>query len=288
MKKISILSLLLLGVVSLLTACGTSDSSSSTYGSQTNETSSTSSSQSTSSSTTEYKKVSFVDDVTCPSDDQISEMSLSGVFLDVAIGSHLVVGKEYSLNFSSLPSSFNGTPVFVIQDESIMSIEYVSGTSYKLKGLMEGGTILTIMDQDGIMYYRNAFNFRNKYSLAEVMNYAINSVNYYASCYSSTKYNNYKIMFESYDDSSDVFTSTAILEATEDGVYYGVMTLNMTYEGEIDNSDYNEYSFTLTYVADDQSNPLQPSYLRISTVCDIVHLGSNNGLYDFFMPVSID
>lgn len=287
MNKKSVLTLISFVLTLALTGCNQISSSTNESSSQTGQetTYQTSDTQSTSSSS--IGKVEFIDDLEIPEDDKISDMSLSGVFLDIEIGSHLVVGKEYSINLSSLPSSFKGSPVFVISDQSVMSIELISGTSYKLVGLKEGGAILIIKDEDDIYYYRNAINFRNKKTVLETLSYATNDVNYYASCYSSTSYNNYKIMFDSFALKDDQITGSAVLEATEDGVYYGYMTLSLTYEYEIDSGDYNEYSFSIVYAADDQSNPLQPSYLNISTVCDIIHLGSNNGLYDFFMPVFV-
>jgi len=265
LKKTLILGIALLG----LTSCqGRSDRGSSIDGSSIDNGSTT--------SISEVTDITFPEDVTISDDDAISEMSVSGIFIDLSIGTHLVVNKEYNVNFS-FPSSFKGQPVFECSQTGILNFELVSGTTYKMTALKQGGTILTIKDEDGIMYYRNAINARNKLTKEQVLHYAVNEVNYYESQFYNTNSNNYKIMFET--------ESTAIFQATEDGVYLGNMDLELTYVGENDNAEYSEYEFSLTYEAENEANTLSPSYLNISTVADIIHFGNENGIYDFFKPV---
>jgi len=268
MKKTSLLSLLLLSVSCIVTSC---DKNISSNTGSTNQ-------DSTNQSSDVAKKVSFIDDVVCPAEDQISEMSLSGVFLDIEVGSHLVVGKDYSFTLSNLPDDFKGTPVFEISDTSVFTIETVSNTSYVLKTHKEGGAILVIMDQDGIMYYRNAVNLRNKVDKEDLLNYFVSDVNYFISTFYNTQRDNYKLMFET--------TDGVVFEATEGGVYYGYMDLEFTYTGEKNTSDYYEYVYELVVTDKEDYNTLSPTWMNISVVGDMIHFGDDaNGIYDFFKPV---
>lgn len=223
------------------------------------------------------EKISFPEDVTISKEDAVNDMEIQGVFLDISIGAHLVVDKTYSVNLS-FPTSFSGEAKFEFSNPDILEIKKVTSSTYTLKALKQGGTILTIKDQDDIIFYRNAINSRNKLSKDEAVSYALNQVDYWESKLFSSDDNNYKLMFTS--------TKSATLEVTEMGVNYGFVNMELTYKGEDNISDYNEYSFSIVATSENEANPLIPTDLALSTVGDIIHLSEKNGIIDFFMPAN--
>ncbi len=263
-----------------ITSCGeNSDDISSQIANNSSSTSFEDTSSSATSSSSVTSDLVFIEDVVCEEDQQVNELgSVSGLWLDLAIGCHLQVGKPYNLNINK-PASCQGDFVFTYSNPDILEITNVQGNQYSITVKKAGGTILSIYDEDGYLFYRDAINCRDKLTVEQAQNYMSTQVNYWKSCYSDDAYNNYKIVFED--------TNNAILRSMEMGAMLQDVYMELTYTSELITADYDEYVFSVKYSVEDETaaNDLKPTTFTITAVCDLIHLSDKVGLIDFFKPI---
>lgn len=282
MKNKIIISACLLFTLFGVSGCNQSTSSSSSNSSE-------NSTVISSSSSTNASKVSFPDDVTISDDDYVSSLgSVSGIWIDLAIGTHLIVGKTYNSNINK-PSTAVGSFHFKYYNadgsedtDSPISITQVGDSSsnqYQITVSKEGGTILEITDDDNYLFYRNAINCRREVSLDEAITYMSTEVDYWNSMYPQSQSDNYKIVFED--------SSNAILRSVESGSLLADINMKLTYTNKNVTADSNEYVFSIEYTTEDSSSTLAPTTLTITTCCDMIHLSDNYGLVAFFNAVKL-
>lgn len=245
---------------------------------------------SSSSSSSDTKAITFLDDVTISEEDKVSELgSISGIWIDLAIGTHLVVGKTYNSNINK-PSSVVGGFHFTYKKEdgsvntsspiSITQVGDSSSNQYQINVSKEGGVILEITDDDDYLYYRNAINCRRELSLEDATRYMSDQVDYWNSMYPQSKSDNYRIVFED--------SSHAILRSVESGSLLPDINMELTYSTKTVSSDANEYVFSVVSSTDSESETsLNPTTLTITTCCDMIHLSDKIGLVAFFNAVNL-
>lgn len=284
MKKIRLFGAVLAALSLASCTPATPSSSSSTTPDSSTPNSSVVSSDTPSSSTSDSSSSSadynfdFPADVTIDDKEKVNRVSMSGVFLDTAVGSHLVVGKTYT--FTMTPSAQydpQGTVLKFEYDESILEISHVSGETYTIKAKKAGGSIVTAKDEGDFIFFKDAVNARNKATLEEATAY-LSLPDYWKAQYSVTGSEDYIVYFN-----SDL---TGVLQALVSGTRYNPIYLTLTYSTESSTSDYDEYLFTVVAKLEDgTAAPVNVTEVNISVTLDIVHLLDNNGLINFFKPV---
>ncbi len=252
MKK----SIILLSSLLFLVGCqNTTNPSSKESSTESNGPISESSSNSENSSSSETKEDKFVEKGFLTYEDEYSvpKLQKGGFFSDLGYDIiALVTGKTYQGTLS-----VDGYTDKTLQFEtSVPGIIEVSGTmdGITLKGLKDGGTVLTVRDHQGLQLYTKAINVRSAKSETELSNYIFEDVNYYYPIV--VGYDTYRIAFDS--------TNSGIFYAKEGDLNYGTEAFTYTYGEKATVGSAEYYILNVTMSSDYATLKLKEIYLAVN------------------------
>ncbi len=251
MKK----SIILLSSLLLLVGCGSNTDSTATDSSKPSESPVSDSSASTSSSNSEKKDDVFVEKGFLTYEDEYSvpKLEKGGIFSDLGIDIVALVTNKVYTGTLALEGYTDKTLQFETSEEGILEI---SGdmNEIKIKGLKDGGTVLTVRDANGLQLYTKAINVRSEKSHAELSKYIYEDVNYYYPV--MVGYDTYRIAFDS--------TSTGIFYAKEGDLDYGTEAFSYEYGDKASVGQAEFYVLNVTMSSDYATLKLKTIYLAVN------------------------
>ena len=184
----------------------------------------------------------------------VSGLSQGGVFSSLGIDVvALVTDREYQGTLSK-----EGYVDKSLKFEmSVPGIIEISGDmdSITIKGIKEGGTVLTVRDSAGLQLYTKAINVRSEKSPTELSKYVYEDVNYYYPVMVS--YDTYRITFDS--------INSGIFYAKEGDNDYGSQAFTYTYSDKKVSVGIAEYYVLNVTMTDDYASlKLEEIYLAVN------------------------
>lgn len=251
MKK----SIIILSSMLLLVGCGMKPDSTTTDSGKVSESTVSDSSSNTTDSTSEKKDEAFVEKGFLTYDDEYSvpKLQKGGIFSDLGVDIiALVTNKEYTGTLA-VDGYTDKSLQFEVSEEGILEI---SGdmNEIKIKGLKDGGTVLTVRDSNGLQLFTKAINVRSEKSHAALSKYIYEDVNYYYPV--MTGYDSYRIAFDS--------TSTGIFYAKEGDLDYGTEAFSYEYGEKASVGQAEFYTLNVTMLSDYATLKLKTIYLAVN------------------------
>lgn len=252
MKK----SIILLSSLLFLVGCqNTTDTSSKESSKESNNPISESTSDSTSTSSSEKKDEKFVEKGFLTYDDEYSvpKLEKGGFFNDLGIDIIALVTNKTYQGTLSLTGYTDKSLTF---ETSVPGIIEVSGTmdGITVKGLKDGGTVLTVRDYQGLQLYTKAINVRSEKSPSELSKYIFEDVNYYYPII--VGYDTYRIAFDS--------TNSGIFYAKEGDLDYGTEAFTYEYGEKATVGLAEYYILNVTMSSDYATLKLKEIYLAVN------------------------
>ncbi len=251
MKK----SIILLSSLLFLVGCGITPDSSSTESSKESESPITDSASDTSGSESSTTDDEFVETgfLTYEDEYSIPKLSMDGIFSNIDIDIvALVTGKSYSGTLSMT----GYTDKSLTFETTVPGIIEVSGDmdGITIKGLKDGGTVLTVRDYQGLQLYTKAINVRSKKTQSKLSKYIFEDVNYFYPV--TVGYDTYRIAFDS--------TNSGIFYAKEGDLDYGTEAFTYEYNGETSVGQADYYVLNVTMTSDYATLKLKDIYLAVN------------------------